>query len=176
MRWREIKKGGGAAPEKKKITNVRYAGFWSRFLGFVTDVFMIGMPISLLLMMIFGYDNTMKSADGIDVLMQNEAALTNAPDPTSSILQIVLSMAAYVIFWHISGQTPGKKIARIKVVDTTTYERASWLQLIMRFIGYFLSFITLIGFFIGLFRKDKRTLHDLISHTAVIYEGMKNGK
>lgn len=170
MRWREIKKGGAAAQKSEEQPKVYYAGFWSRFLGFVTDVFMIGMPISLLLMVLFGYDNTMKSADGLDVLMQNEAALTNAPDPTSSILQIVLSMTVYVIFWRMKGQTPGKKIARIKVVDANTFERASWLRLIIRFIGYLFSAITLIGFFIGLFRKDKRALHDLISHTAVIYE------
>jgi uncharacterized RDD family membrane protein YckC len=170
MRWRDVKKQGRRQPDRQlQQPTVSYAGFWARFLGFITDIFMIGMPVTLLMMMLFGYDST-KSADGLDVIMQNEAAMTHAPDPTASILQVLLSMAAYVIFWRISGQTPGKKMARIKVVDARTFERASWLQLIVRFIGYFISFITLVGFFVGLLRRDKRTLHDLISRTAVIYE------
>lgn len=175
MRWRDIKKGKTAASESKSTPTVHYAGFWSRVLGFVTDIFMIGLPISLLLMMLFDYDE-MKSAGGMDALMQNEEALTNAPDPTASILQLTLYMVIYVIFWHISGQTPGKKMARIKVVDAKTLELASWPQLIIRFFGYFLSAITIIGFFTGLLRKDKRTLHDLISRTAVIYEKEMKGR
>ena len=66
-------------------------------------------------------------------------------------------------------QTPGKKMARLLVVDAKTLERASTLQLIVRFLGYLVSALPFfLGFFIGVFRRDKRTLHDLISHTAVI--------
>ena len=169
MRWRNIKHGNPAKTDDTLTPKVRYAGFWSRVLGFVTDIFMIGMPITLLMMAVFGYDET-KSADAMDVIMQNEEALTKAPDPTASIAQIALSLILYVFFWHNSGQTPGKKMARIKVVDAKSLELASWPQLIIRFLGYFLSAATLVGFFIGLMRKDKRTLHDLISRTAVIYE------
>ena len=169
MRWRKIKHGNPAKSTDNSIPKVRYAGFWTRVLGFVTDIFMIGMPVTLLMLAAFGYDET-KSADAMDVIMQNEEALGKAPDPMASIAQISLSLILYVIFWRLSGQTPGKKMARIKVVDAKSFELASWPQLIIRFLGYFLSAATLVGFFIGLMRKDKRTLHDLISRTAVIYE------
>jgi uncharacterized RDD family membrane protein YckC len=167
MRWRSIKQG--KKPRKTTHNPVPYAAFGLRALGFVTDLFMIGLPVSLLIMMIFGYDQV-NSAGAMDVILQTEKATTNAPDPTGSIVQVLLSLCIYVLFWRTSGQTPGKKMARISVVDAKSLQRASWMKLVVRFIGYFLSAITLVGFFIGLLRKDRRTLHDLISGTAVIRE------
>ncbi|WP_424190921.1 RDD family protein [Sulfuricurvum sp.] len=128
---------------------------------------MIGLPISLLMMMLFGYDQ-MHTASGLDVLVNDPKAHTNPPNPIASILQMVLFFITYVGLWHRSGQTPGKKLAHIRVVDAATLGSAPYWKLTLRFIGYFFSLITLVGFFIGLFRKDKRTLHDLISGTAVI--------
>lgn len=130
---------------------------------------MIGLPISLLLMSIFGYDQ-MHTAGAMDVLSNNKAALQNPPNPLSSILQIVLFMLITVELWHRYTQTPGKKLARICVVDAITLKSAPYGKLLVRFIAYFLSLISIVGFFIGFFRKDKRCLHDLLSGTAVIRE------
>lgn len=165
MRWRTLKQSNKPKPPVKP--KIDYASFWSRAAGFATDIFMIGLPISLITMMMFGYDQ-MHTASGLDVLVHDPKAQTNPPNPIASLLQIVLFLVTYVWFWHKSGQTPGKKLARIRVVDAKTMEPASYWKLTLRFIGYFFSFITLVGFFIGLVRKDKRALHDLISGTAVI--------
>ena len=167
MRWRTLKKNTKSTSTKN--FTIPYAPFSSRALGFLTDIFMIGLPISLLLVTIFGYDQ-MHTAGAMDVITHNQKALTNPPNPYSSLLQIVLFMVITVELWHRYTQTPGKKLARICVVDAKTLKRASYQQLIVRFVGYFLSFISVIGFFIGLFRHDKRCLHDLISGTAVISE------
>jgi len=165
MRWRTLKKKQPKPVSSKP--KIEYALFWPRALGFLTDIFMIGLPITLLMMMLFGYDQ-MHTASGLDVLVHDSKAQTNPPDKIASITQIALFLIAFVWLWHKSGQTPGKKLARIRVVDAVTFENAPYWKLTLRFIGYFLSFITLIGFFIGLIRKDKRSLHDLISGTAVI--------
>ena len=146
---------------------IPYASFWSRALGFITDIFMIGLPISLIIIAFFGYDQT-HTAGGIDVLLQNKEALKNPPNPLVSLTQMILFMLVTVVLWHKSGQTPGKKLARIRVVDAATFKNASYGKLILRFIGYFLSLVTLVGFFIGLARKDNRALHDLLSGTCVI--------
>lgn len=166
MRWRTLKKKHPvkSVPTKPKV---EFAPFWPRALGFVTDIFMIGLPISLLMMMVFGYDQ-MHTATAIDVIAHTDKAHHNPPNPIASVTQIVLFMITYVWLWHRSGQTPGKKLAFIRVVDAKTLGNAPYWKLILRFIGYFISLITLIGFFIGSFRKDKRTLHDLLSGTAVI--------
>lgn len=146
---------------------IHYALFWSRAFAFITDIFMIGLPISLLMMFLFGYDQ-MHTAGGMDVLMQNKEALKNPPNPISSLSQVSLFMGITIVLWHKTGQTPGKKMARIKVVDSKTLQNAPYWKLSLRFIGYLLSLVIVIGFFVGLFRRDKRTLHDLLSGTAVI--------
>ncbi len=168
MRWRTLKTKKQFYPQNQKPKTL-FAPFWPRAAGFITDIFMIGLPISLLTMAIFGYDQ-MHSASGLDVLVHDAKAQSNPPNPIASITQITLFLITYVSLWHMSGQTPGKKLARIRVVDAKTLQNASVLKLTVRFIGYFISLITLVGFFIGLFRKDKRSLHDLLSGTAVIRE------
>ncbi|HQS67020.1 MAG TPA: RDD family protein [Sulfuricurvum sp.] len=167
MRWRTLKKTKQSPPFQNTI--IHYAPFAPRALAFLTDLFMIGLPISLLLMSIFGYDQ-MHTAGAMDVLSNNKAALQNPPNPLSSILQIVLFMLITVELWHRYTQTPGKKLARICVVDAITLKSAPYGKLLVRFIAYFLSLISIVGFFIGFFRKDKRCLHDLLSGTAVIRE------
>ncbi len=165
MRWRTIKKNNPSSVTPKR--KIIYALFWPRALGFVTDIFMIGLPISILMMMLFGHDQ-MHSATAMDVIVHSNKARLNPPNPVASITQITLFLFTYVWLWHRWGQTPGKKLAHIRVVDATTLENAPYWKLILRFIGYFISLITLVGFFIGFFRRDKRALHDLLSGTAVI--------
>lgn len=164
MRWRTLKTKQKPRPSKPKTL---FAPFLSRAAGFATDLFMIGIPISLITIVIFGYDQ-MHSASGLDVLVHDPKAQTNPPNPIASITQITLFLITYVWLWHKSGQTPGKKLSRIRVVDVHTLQNAPIWKLTLRFIGYFLSLISVIGFFIPLVRKDKRALHDLISGTAVI--------
>lgn len=165
MRTKTLKKNSKITSPSKPV--IHYAPFWSRALGFTTDIFMIGLPIALLMMIFFGYDQ-MHTAGGMDVIVHNEKALAHPPNPLVSLTQLSLFMMVTVMLWHRGGQTPGKKLARIRVVDARTLGNAPYWKLILRFIGYFISLITLIGFFIGLLRRDKRTLHDLLSGTAVI--------
>ena len=152
----------------KSINDIRYATFISRLLAFVTDLFMIGMPVFLVSMIFFGYDQV-NSAGGMDVIMQTQKAQDNPPSPVASIFQLLLSASIYVFLWHKSGQTPGKKMARIKVVDAKTHTQASYLQLVIRFFAYFPSFL-FFGYLLMFIQKDKKALHDILSSTVVIYE------
>ncbi len=172
MKWRDLKR-----QQKSQKTplppQVFYAKFWSRAMGFITDIFIIGIPVSITFMILFGHDE-MNKAGAVDVIVQSENAINNAPDPMISVAQLLLSLIIYVTMWRLSMQTPGKKMARTFVVDASTLERASIFKLVLRFLGYLLSCLPLfLGFFVGLFRKDNRALHDLISGTAVIYEDQK---
>jgi uncharacterized RDD family membrane protein YckC len=167
MRFRDLKKQT-KVPKADAKKLIPYAGFLVRLKAFVTDIFMIGLPVALVIMVAFGYDET-KSAGALDVIVQDEVALEHKPNPIASITQIVLIMGVHVLLWRRDGQTPGKKFAQIRVVDAKTLERASYSKLCLRFLGYFLSFISIIGFFLMFLREDKRTLHDLLSGTAVVY-------
>lgn len=161
----DIKKQSGQVSLKEEAA-VHYAGFWSRLLGFVIDIFMIGLPVTFVIMAIFGYE-AMQEANTLSVLQGK--SIENEPDPMIAITQVGLSLLIYVGFWYQTGQTPGKKLAMIKVVDAKSFERATLFQLTLRFVAYFISFITLIGFFLPIFLPKKQALHDLISSTSVIY-------
>lgn len=126
---------------------------------------MIGIPITLIIMLLFGH-NEVSQADTLALLEGKQPQ--HQPNPFASITQMLLSFLAYVGFWRITSQTPGMRLARIKVVDVKTQERAPWWRLTLRYVGYFLSFISIVGFFIGFLRRDKRPLHDLIAGTTVI--------
>ncbi|MBU0719967.1 RDD family protein [bacterium] len=167
MRFRDLKKQS-KEPKKAQTAHVAYAGFLQRTKAFVTDIFMIGLPVALVIMIVFGYEET-KSAGALDVIVQDAQALEHEPNPAASIVQIMLIMGVHVVLWRRDGQTPGKKFSNIKVVDAKTLEEASYPRLIVRFIAYFISFLSIIGFFLIFLRKDKRALHDLLSGTAVIY-------
>lgn len=169
MRWRNVKhkKSPAAEPtdEPPLLRKGRYARYSRRFLAFTTDLFMIGMAIALIIMIFFGHDEVFHAPGFVDAVSGDADA--KRPDPLASVLQISMFWFIYVFFWRRGGQTPGKKMAGLYVVDARTFARASWLQLTVRFFGYILL---IPGFFIAFFRKDRRALHDLISRTVVISE------
>jgi uncharacterized RDD family membrane protein YckC len=71
------------------------------------------------------------------------------------------------IFLSTSGQTPGYKAYQIKLVDEGSGEKPSFLVALFRNILALLSFFTIFGWLMMFVRKDRKTLHDLLSNTAV---------
>lgn len=136
------------------MSKINYATFFPRALAFLVDIFLIMMPINYLLALYFGFD-AFRGAE---------------PNQIATTIQFVLVSVIFSLFWSISGQTPGKKAMKIRVVDAVTLDKISFLRAYIRFCLYFLSFISVIGFFMGIFRKDKKVLHDLICKTVVIYD------
>jgi len=192
-RWKDVKKGKNTKQEAVHTPRIIYAGFWSRFLAFVTDVFMIGIPIVLVIMMTFGYE-TLKNQPGFmdgvnDALNQKERTLhpaeniyldknstaiqadeKNAPDMKIFLITLSLWATVILLFWYKTGQTPGKKMAKVVLVDAQSFQKPSFLQLIMRFIFLIMPLFAFISIVLMLFTKKKLTLHDLISRTTVIYK------
>jgi len=71
-----------------------------------------------------------------------------------------------IIFIYKCGATPGKIFVGLKVVDVTTHAELSLSQTIIRFLAY----ITFpLGMIFGSFKRNKRSWHDLIADTVVIY-------
>jgi len=154
-RWRNLKKEYKKQSYQKqtsKLADVEYAGFWIRLLAVMMDTFMIITPITIVIGIIFGYD-ALKSPDNNNI---------------AGIIQMVFYAIITIGMWQKWGQTPGKKALKLYIVDAKTLKKPTLMQYTLHFIGYFIAMVSLIGFLIGIFRKDKRALHDLISSTAVI--------
>ena len=155
MRFRKLKKQSKTKEEQKvKLEEtVPYARIVDRIKAFITDMFMIYVPILYII--------TYAVMDGKDEFQASDLA---------PLIGVVLYGIIYVLFLWKSGQTPGKRAYTIRVVDAKTYKKISLGQAILRFIGFLFSATILIGLIFVFYRKDKRSLHDLIANTVVLAE------
>ncbi|MEN4053477.1 MULTISPECIES: RDD family protein [Sulfurimonas] len=156
---------------------VRYAGFWIRFIASFLDTLFLALPVAIVIYFLSDgnwfdfaqYQQNMQLA-----MSGNPHALDNQPQ-TSFTWELIFEISVLVvtvIFWdNWQGATPGKKIVHIKIVDAKTYQDITNKQAITRSLGYIPSTLLFgIGFLMVAFRKDKRALHDLLANTAVIYD------
>jgi uncharacterized RDD family membrane protein YckC len=139
-------------------SNVRYAGFWVRFFASLLDLVIIGLPVTILLVVIF-----------FIFLDFDESFVYSIK---YKFIKIILFFIITVLFWvYWNGKTVGKKLMNIKIVDYDTNSDIDFFQAMVRYFGYFVStIIFFLGYIMIAFRTDKRALHDLISGTCVIYD------
>lgn len=158
-RWRDIKKNKNANKQNEKINTHKQEPMVAnqscsplfRLKAFITDMFMIMMPIM--------YITTYIILDGKDSFQGNEFA---------HWITMVLYGAITVTFWVLKGQTPGFKAYDLMMIDDTTKQKLTVISAILRYIMYLVSVISIIGVIIPFFRKDKKTLQDLVMGTSVI--------
>lgn len=155
MRFRKLKKQSKTKQKQttQEENRVLYAPIADRIKAFITDMFMIYVPILYII--------TYVVMDGKDEFQASDLA------PLAGVL--LYGIIYTLLLWKF-GQTPGKKAYTMKVVDAKTYKKITLVQAILRFIGFLLSATILIGLIFPFYRKDKRSLHDLIANTVVITE------
>ncbi len=153
MRFRKLKKQTKHKQEQKENSQetVHYASIADRTKAFITDMFMIYVPILYII--------TYGVMGGKDDFQSSDIA---------PLIGVLLYGIIYTLFLYISGQTPGKRAYTMKVVDAKTFKKISLIQAILRFIGFLLSATILLGLIFPFYRKDKRALHDLMANTVVI--------
>lgn len=157
-------------------SEVRYAGFFTRFVASLLDTLIIALPVGGVVYVLSGgnwfdfsgYMNAILLAQQGDI-----TALDHLPKTTFSweIVFEISVLAITIIFWNKwRGATPGKKIVGIAIVDAKTFKDISNTQALTRSLGYIPStFLFGLGFFMVIIRSDKRALHDLLADTAVIH-------
>ncbi len=151
MRFRDLKKQNQTKPKKKQDNKIAYARYTDRIKAFITDMFMIYAPILYII--------TYVVLDGKDEFQASQLA---------PLIGVTLYGLIYATLVSKLAQTPGKKAYTIKIVDAATHKNISFFRAIWRFIAFLISASTLLGLFIPLYRKDKKSLHDLMASTIVI--------
>ncbi len=157
--------------------NIKYAGFWIRFIASFLDTLFLALPIAVVIYFLSDgnwFDFSLYQQNIQMAIAGNVDALSTQPQ-TSIGWELLFELSVLVVtllFWEkYKGATPGKKFVHIKIVDSKTFKDINNKQAITRSIGYIVStFSFLIGFIMVAFRKDKRGLHDLLAGTAVIYD------
>ncbi len=158
----QISSGEGVAAEPQ------YVGFWARFLAMIIDSLWITVIMVLVILAIFG-DDFMAATMTAPNSSAEMAAATGAGAAGSLLVQLLLPALLVVAFWVYKSATPGKMVISAEIVDAKTLGKPSTGQLIVRYIGYYIStFIFGLGFLWVAFDKRKQGWHDKIAGTLVI--------
>ena len=146
-------------------SEVIYIGFWILFLAFLIDSTIATIAITPLVTTLIG--ETLVSNYDLQDTAQMMQFLTD------SSLQLGLDLlfmgAIFILFWMIKSATPGKMLFHAYIVDAKTLGKASPMQNVIRYFGYFLSTIPFcVGFLWIAFDKRKQGWHDKLAGTLVI--------
>jgi uncharacterized RDD family membrane protein YckC len=158
----QITSSAGSAAEP------RYVGFWARLLAMIIDNIWVTLVLVLVVVALFGQDFMAMMQMGADG--SAEAVGTTASGAAGSLLvQLLLPAVLIIGFWVWKAATPGKMVVSAQIVDAKTLSKPSTGQLIVRYIGYFISaFVLCLGFLWVAFDKRKQGWHDKIAGTLVV--------
>jgi uncharacterized RDD family membrane protein YckC len=85
---------------------------------------------------------------------------------------LIIGVAYFIGFWTTSGQTPGKMVMKIQVIDAETGQVPDPGKALIRYIGYIISAIPLaLGFLWVLWDPNREAWHDKIAKTRVVKAG-----
>ncbi|UGS36722.1 RDD family protein [Capillimicrobium parvum] len=135
-----------------------YAGLATRTLAFAADAIVINVvgwfvaAIVTLCLSLLSLPSSVK-----DVLLVIGAGIA-----------LVWTASYFCFFWSTTGQTPGNRLMRIRVVEVATGQPIKPRRAFGRMLGLVLSALLLCtGFLLILFDGRRRALHDRLSGTIV---------
>lgn len=137
------------------LTNIEYAGFWSRLLASILDSILQVIVFTPILLLVFGTD-----------ILFNPEMDTGI---TGFFINYALPTIVVILFWKYRSATPGKIMMGIAIVDARTGGNPSLGRLVLRFFGYIVSMLPLfLGFIWIAFDRRKQGWHDKIADTLVV--------
>ena len=136
-------------------SELEYAGFWIRVWASIIDTLLLGIVVYPLLTAVYG-DAYWGRTDFIH-------------GPMDVLISWVLPAAAVIAFWVARQATPGKMAISARIVDARTGNNPSTGQLLIRYLGYFVSSIPLgLGLFWVAFDARKQGWHYKRAGTVVV--------
>jgi uncharacterized RDD family membrane protein YckC len=146
------------------------AGFWRRAAAAAVD-FLVLCPVFALLgavvALIFGRPLPRLRELGPDLLV-SVLVDGNLLGEALLLLSAILLLLYFFIFHALRGQTPGKRLLGLAVIDVYG-ERPGMARTLLRTSGYVLSAVLFsLGFLWIGFDREKRALHDWLAGTYVV--------
>ena len=155
QRFRDIKQGKKqeSTPKVKPVPQQdNYAPVGLKIKAFITDAFMLLMPIMYVVFYLV--------MDGREGFAEHRLA--------GWFYILIPLIIVQTIFMYKTGQTPGYRAYNITLIDENTKKKPSLFVILFRNLAAILSLFTILGWALMFFRKDNKTLHDLLSATAVV--------
>jgi uncharacterized RDD family membrane protein YckC len=149
---------------------VRVAGFWRRLAAGIVDVLVLGSVFGILatlVAVVLRHPLPRMGQIGPDYVVDmavNGGVLAEA----GLAMLAILGFLYFFLFTALRGQTFGKHLMRLRVIDAYG-ERPSMARSLVRTIAYVPSLVLLaLGFLWIGFDREKRGLHDWIADTYVV--------
>ena len=140
---------------------VRFAGIAQRVIGYLIDGFIVGI-LATVVFFVLGLLAAALSSAGAD-------ALAGISGLIAVFATFAIMLLYFPYFWQSSGQTPGMKVMRIRVVRDIDGGPVTWGPAIIRLVGFWVSsFVLYIGFLWVFVDKRKRGWFDLMAGTCVV--------
>ncbi|GAW87013.1 conserved hypothetical protein [Bathymodiolus platifrons methanotrophic gill symbiont] len=137
------------------MNDVEYAGFWIRTGAAIIDSILMLIIVLPLMMAIYGEDYWL-----------SDSFILGFWD---LLLNYILPAIAVIAFWTYKSATPGKMATKLTIVDAKTGQKPSTKQLIIRYLGYYVSILPLgMGLIWVGIDSRKRGFHDMLAGTVVI--------
>ncbi len=149
------------AGQQPKVISGQLAGFFTRLVASLIDgflLFIIQFVVGMVFM--FGPAALLKG--------QNLGLLIFLPI-IWYIPQLVILLYYYGVYQHNTGQTVGKKVMGIKVVDVVTGQTPTVGKFLLRdILGKIISSLVVIGYLWAIWDEKKQAIHDKVAGTVVI--------
>ena len=153
-RWRDVKKGKIHIPEAKSNSAEKIlcnAPLMARFKAFITDSFMLLMP---LMYIVFYF--VMGSREDF------------AADKLHGWLYIFVPHLIIVVsFWYFKAQTPGMKAYEIAITNAKSCKKPLAFRFVSRYFFMTISIFLILPLIVPYLNKEKKTLWDMLSGTCV---------
>jgi uncharacterized RDD family membrane protein YckC len=151
-RWRDAKKNKSTINDNASTPEFsENAPILQRLKAFIIDMFLVMMPIM--------YITTYLIMDGKDDFQNSD---------TARWITSFVYGAIIIAFWKIKGQTPGLKAYELIVLDKQSNEKLTLSKSILRYVVFIISAMSIVGWFVPFFRKDKATLQDMVANSTVV--------
>lgn len=135
--------------------DLEYVGFWPRVGASLIDTVLLLLITAPLLTLVYGPQYWFSNAW--------------LHGPADFLINWLLPAVAVVLFWTYRQATPGKMAIGARIVDAETGEAPGTGQLIIRYLGYFVSTIPfLLGFLWVTFDPRNQGWHDKMAGTVVV--------
>ncbi|HUO79839.1 MAG TPA: RDD family protein [Steroidobacteraceae bacterium] len=145
--------GGPAATREPE-----YVGFWARVAAALLDTVWVTLLLLPLLALVGG--------PGYFTL---EHALSATPSLRENLVSYGIPAVVVIAFWRRTLATPGKMAIGAQIVDADTFGKPGFGQLLVRYLGYYVSTIPLgLGLIWVAFDPRKQGWHDKLANTVVI--------
>lgn len=145
---------------------LEYVGFWPRVGAALIDTLLLGIVSGLIVGILglgtsnFNYDHFL--ADPLNASWQWSYS-------DDSLLSWLLPAALVIVLWYKRQATPGKDAIHAKIVDAKTGLAPTMFQLVIRYLGYYVSIFPMcLGLIWVGFDSRKQGWHDKIAGTVVV--------